>query len=255
MSMFPAEVVAAAQAAHAKYFPKGPYASVTLAQWAIESAYGKAEPAGSDNPFGIKAVPGQAYVASRTREVLHGVSVYIEAKFAKYATLEDAFEAHAKLLATSPIYAEAQRATTVETYVRAMAKHYATAPNYADAIIGLIQSANLTQYDLPVSPAPAARPAPPAIASASTSKGNAMPAPTTQQPALLGDFLQFLQDLPFATIGPAIAAGGTNIPFDFAAAEAIAAAAVRDFFHHGGDTANTPNTAQAVANASGAIGG
>lgn len=43
-------------------------------------------------------------------------------------------------------------------------------------------------------------------------------------------FLQFFQDLPFAQIGTAVAAGGLNVPIDVAAGEAIAAAAVKDFF-------------------------
>ena len=144
---FPDDVIEAAKIAHKKYFPKGPYASVTLAQWAVESAYGREMPPGSNNPFGIKAVVGQPYVETLTREVIHGVSEKIEQKFAKYASIADAFEAHAKLLATSPIYAEAQAANTVESYVRAMAKHYATAPNYAAIILNIIRSFDLTLYD------------------------------------------------------------------------------------------------------------
>ena len=155
MSYFPGDIVKAAQDAHAKYFPLGPYASVTLAQWAIESAYGRAEPTGSNNPFGIKAVAGQQYVAAMTREVIKGVSIEVEQRFAKYPSVEQAFEAHAHLLATSPYYKKAQQATSVEAYVQAMAPVYATAPNYASTILGLIHSANLTQYDVPL-----ARPAP-----------------------------------------------------------------------------------------------
>ena len=155
MSYFPSDVVKAAQDAHAKYFPLGPYASVTLAQWAIESAYGSAEPVGSNNPFGIKAVAGQQYVAAMTREVIKGVNIEVEQKFAAYPSVEQAFEAHAHLLATSPYYKKAQQATSVEAYVQAMAPVYATAPNYASTLLGLIHSANLTQYDVPL-----ARPTP-----------------------------------------------------------------------------------------------
>lgn len=45
-----------------------------------------------------------------------------------------------------------------------------------------------------------------------------------------GAFMQFMQDLPFAKIGQAVASGGTNIPIDIEAAQAIAAAAAKDFF-------------------------
>ena len=152
-SNFPPDVVAGAQESHKHYYPKGPYASVSLAQWAVESAYGHDEPAGSDNPFGIKAVAGQPYVISMTREVIHGMSEHIPQHFAKYSSLTEAFDAHARLLATSPIYAEAQRATNPDDYVRAMAKHYATAPNYSSVLLAVMKSQNLYQFDLPVAPA------------------------------------------------------------------------------------------------------
>ena len=90
---------------------------------------------------------------------------------------------------------------------------------------------------------------------ASKRKANQM---ATNANPLLGEFLQYLQDLPFAQIGSAVAAGGTNIPLDIAAAEAIIAATVNDFL--GGHSASaapatTSAITNAVANASGAIGG
>lgn len=150
MSQFPADVVAAAQASHAKYFPLGPYASVSLAQWAIESAYGRAM-SGKNNPFGIKATQTQIAAGEATvrwtKEFYGGQYHSVKQYFADYPDQSGAFDAHAKLLATSPVYAEAQRASTVHDYVVAMARHYATAPNYASVILGVIQANNLTQYD------------------------------------------------------------------------------------------------------------
>ena len=73
---------------------------------------------------------------------------------------------------------------------------------------------------------------------------------------VVGEFLQFLQDLPFGGIGSAVAAGGTNIPLDIATAEAIVAAAVKDFFG-GHPTTTAPATTAAITtavNPSGAIG-
>ena len=55
VSQYPSEVIAAAQAAEKAFYPLGPFVSVSLAQWALESAYGHAEPAGSNNPFGIRS--------------------------------------------------------------------------------------------------------------------------------------------------------------------------------------------------------
>lgn len=70
------------------------------------------------------------------------------------------------------------------------------------------------------------------------------------EPKLLSEFLQFMQDLPFAQVGAAVVAGGTNVALDVEAAEAIAKAAVKDFF--AGSTASatsTPATAAAVSSA------
>lgn len=72
----------------------------------------------------------------------------------------------------------------------------------------------------------------------------------------LGAFLKFIQDLPTATIGQAVAAGGMNVPLDIAAGEGIAKAIVADFFS--GSTASlsaapaqaaaaAPATANAIA--------
>jgi len=61
---FPPAVIAAAVAAHHRW--RVP-ASVTLAQWAVESAFGTAMPRGSNNPFGIKAGQGQPFVEAHAR--------------------------------------------------------------------------------------------------------------------------------------------------------------------------------------------
>lgn len=148
--LFPADVVAAAQASEKLYYPLGPFASVSLAQWALESAYGRAEPPGSNNPFGIKAVRGQADVVSMTHETLHGVYVPLPQHFAKYVSLTDAFDAHAKLLATAPCYHAAQAAQTPDAYAMALQGVYATGiPGhpYGGALIAVMRSANLYQYD------------------------------------------------------------------------------------------------------------
>jgi len=150
MTQFPAEVIAAAQESERRFYPYGPFVSVSLAQWALESAYGHAEPAESDNPFGIKAIAGQAEVVAETHETLHGVYVELPQMFAKYASLADAFDAHAKLLATAPRYHAAQAAQTPDAYAMALQGVYATGiPGhpYGLALIAIMKSANLYQYD------------------------------------------------------------------------------------------------------------
>lgn len=153
MSQFPPDVIAAAQAAHKAFFPLGPFPSIGLAQWALESAYGHAEPAGSNNPFGIKAVPGQDSVVAWTHETLNGHYVRIPQHFAKYASVQDAFMAHAKLLATSHYYVKAQHASNPKDYAMALQNIYATGiPGhpYGEALIAIMDAANLYQFDTPV---------------------------------------------------------------------------------------------------------
>lgn len=86
--LFPDDIVSAAQASHVKWqIP----ASLTLAQWAVESNYGKAMPKDSNNPFGIKALPGQPTVTAITSEDSSGSNKPTGTQpFRKFASLEDA---------------------------------------------------------------------------------------------------------------------------------------------------------------------
>lgn len=143
----PDDVIAAAQAGEAKW--KIP-ASVTIAQWALESAWGKHLPSGSNNPFGIKAVGDQPFVLAKTIEHINGHRELVDAKFRKFDTIADAFDAHNQLLATSPRYANARRFINdpVE-FADALTNVYATEPHYGALLNTIIKGANLTQYDTP----------------------------------------------------------------------------------------------------------
>jgi len=147
---FPLDVISAAQASHARFFPRGPFVSITLAQWAVESCYGT-RPSGKLNYFGVKATPAQistGHATERwTKEYVHGHYVSELLYFADYDTLEEGFDAHATLL-THPWYADCIQAQTPQDYARALqADHYATAPNYAETLISIIKQFDLTQYD------------------------------------------------------------------------------------------------------------
>ncbi|MFV3517229.1 glucosaminidase domain-containing protein, partial [Mycobacterium tuberculosis] len=101
-----------------------------MAQYGLESSYGRRMPAGSNNPFGIKARPGEPYVLARTREEDRaGRSYYITAKFRKFANLEEAFDAHAKLL-SSKRYRKFQRSRSVDEAADALTGVYATDHQY-----------------------------------------------------------------------------------------------------------------------------
>lgn len=128
----PPDAVAAANAAQAKY---GVPAAVTLAQYKLESGNGAHMPAGSNNPFGIKARAGQPYVEAMTTEHQNGQDVRVMQKFAKFDSLTDAFDAHAKLLATGSAYANARQHTdNPDAYADALTGKYATDPKYGDKL-------------------------------------------------------------------------------------------------------------------------
>jgi flagellum-specific peptidoglycan hydrolase FlgJ len=139
------EVIAAAQAAHIKW--KIP-ASVALAQWALESKWGKAMPVGSNNPFRIKAAEGQPFVEVHTREAVHGGCVTVVAKFRKLASLNEAFDQHGELLAKARDYAYARTfVREPNAFADALTGVYATDPRYGSLLKGLMKLYNLYQYD------------------------------------------------------------------------------------------------------------
>ncbi|WP_186223963.1 glucosaminidase domain-containing protein, partial [Burkholderia gladioli] len=148
---FPAEVIEAAQAAQAKWrIP----ASISLAQWALESGFGHHLPAGSNNPFGIKAnkqdLASGNYVNAMTSEFVNGKEIRIPQPFRKFPSLNEAFDFHGQLLATGRAYAEARsKIPDAHEFAKALDHHYATDPNYSKKLIGnYIDPYNLTQYDL-----------------------------------------------------------------------------------------------------------
>jgi len=143
-------IIPIARASHAKFYPRGPFVSISLAQWAVESGYG-AHMSGINNPFGIKATfvqikAGKARMVT-TKEYIGGHYRVEEQWFANYDSTEDAFDYHARLLTTTHYYRCIDARTPAE-YAQAL--HlcgYATAPNYATALMSVITTNSLTQYD------------------------------------------------------------------------------------------------------------
>ncbi len=141
----PQDVIDAARAAMVKW--KIP-ASVTLAQWALESGWGAHLPAGSCNPFGIKARTGDPSVTVPTREVVNGQSITIHAAFRKFDSIAEAFDDHGQLLATAGAYASARACIPdAAAFANALTGHYATDPNYGALLNAIMRGSNLFQYD------------------------------------------------------------------------------------------------------------
>jgi flagellum-specific peptidoglycan hydrolase FlgJ len=142
--------IAAAQSAESAF---GIPASVTLAQGIIESAWFTRQ-SGKFNYFGIKARPNQSATTCWTHEVINGRTITIRQDFANYPNPTVGFSAHAKLLATSPIYARARAVLPNPfAFVRLLGPRseggcgYATAPHYGDILAKVIRTYKLTQYD------------------------------------------------------------------------------------------------------------
>jgi hypothetical protein len=103
-------------------------AAVTLAQFGLESSFGKHMPAGSNNPFGMHAAAGQDYVVGSDWDAS---GKRVPTRFRKFKSLQEAFDAHAKLLATGAAYAEARKHKDDPfAFADALTGHYATDPQY-----------------------------------------------------------------------------------------------------------------------------
>ena len=141
----PRDVIVAAQKSQQNWQVR---ASISIAQGILESGWGRSMPSGSNNPFGIKATPGQPSVMATTREEIHGRSVYIQAPFRVFASLNEAFDEHGKLLANHPAYALARaHLTDPDAYARALTGHYATDSSYGEKLIAFMRNYELYQYN------------------------------------------------------------------------------------------------------------
>lgn len=149
---FPKAIVHAAQASERV---TGTPTCVTLAQWALESAWGRAL-SGANNPFGIKGnrLNGKPV---RTWEVVNGKNIMTTAYFRNFASMQAAFEYHGRMLANPLGYYRKARAfyhtqpsgkTNWRAYVKSIAPIYATDPAYASKIIGIIDRFHLYDFNL-----------------------------------------------------------------------------------------------------------
>jgi len=143
-------VVPAAQAAQRKW---GVPASITLAQWMLESGWGESKLAvEAHNYFGIKAhhlSEPDTYEEFRTPEFRNGKRVIEVARFEKYFDAADSFADHAVLLSTAPRYRAAMAACGEPERMAfcLQAAGYSTNPNYAQELIDLMSQHDLLQYD------------------------------------------------------------------------------------------------------------
>lgn len=118
--------IAAAKESERKY---GVPWLVTFAQWALESGFGSSGLSKrSNNPFSIQATKGQDFVLGLDHRA---DGTPYQAKFRRFKTLEDAFDAHAQLLAKGRPYANARRYMgDAFSFADALTGVYAEDPQY-----------------------------------------------------------------------------------------------------------------------------
>ncbi|HAS04151.1 MAG TPA: muramidase [Dehalococcoidia bacterium] len=147
---FIAAIAPAAQSLHKK---GGIFASVTIAQAAQETGWGKFIPKDMDtgkqsyNIFGIKGKGPAGHVKCWTWEEEGGVKVNRIATFRAYNSFEESIADHQKLLFIAR-YTAVLKAATPEEAARQLYKcGYATDSKYSQKLISIINQYNLKQYD------------------------------------------------------------------------------------------------------------
>jgi len=127
-------------------------ASFTIAQAALESAWGESGLTKSAmNLFGIKADKGWKgpTVTIPTREYVDGKWVTVPALWRKYLSWAECLTDHAQFFIVNKRYAPAFKHTdNAEQFAIAIADAgYATDPQYSAKVIATIRSNNLTTFD------------------------------------------------------------------------------------------------------------
>ncbi len=143
----PPDVVAAAQASQRT---SGIPASVNIAQWIQEGGWGRKIPPDSYNYWGIKEPdPSKPRVQVDTKEYKDGKQYKTQQYFPKYASPEESWDAHTRLLSTDRRYAKAMAlAHDPDAFVDALAGTYAPGnPYYAQRIKDTMRKNHLYQYN------------------------------------------------------------------------------------------------------------
>jgi flagellum-specific peptidoglycan hydrolase FlgJ len=125
-------------------------ASITIAQAILESGWGLSDLAiKANNFFGVKARQGDDYGEFLTTEYVQGIAKKELAKFARYPSAVESFDAHGKLLATLSRYKPAMcEADDPLGFALGLQQcGYSTDPKYANQLAILIKQFNLTRFD------------------------------------------------------------------------------------------------------------
>lgn len=138
-------------AAVASFKATGVPASITIAQAALESAWGESGLArNGNNLFGIKADSlwrGQTLTLN-TKEFIKGQWVVVPALWRKYPSWQASIDDHTAFLKHNPRYKACFLCTTAPAFARALMKAgYATDPEYANKLIAVMDRHQLQTLD------------------------------------------------------------------------------------------------------------
>jgi len=129
---------------------KGSFPSVIIAQGALESDWGRSSLAADyNNYFGIKAGSSWtgATVNKQTWEVFAAGTMNIAANFRVYSSVEASLKDRIAVLEKS--YPSALAASAPMDEIQALKNGgYATATNYVSTVYSIIETNNLTEYDI-----------------------------------------------------------------------------------------------------------
>ncbi|MEP6619776.1 MAG: glucosaminidase domain-containing protein [bacterium] len=124
---------------------------VTVAQFLLESDWGRHGMGEANNYFGIKARPGEPSVMLATTEFEHGKPVQVQQPFRAYASMAECFADHARLICNrmsngKKIYAAAL-ATPDDpiAFANALTGVYATDPAYGQKLVSIMRSRGLLE--------------------------------------------------------------------------------------------------------------
>lgn len=124
---------------------------VTVAQFLLESDWGRRGMGEANNFFGIKARDGEPSVTLTTTEFVNGQPVKVPQQFRKYASMAESFADHARLICDrtsngKKIYAAALgHPSDPIAFAHALTGVYATDPQYGDKLISIMRDRGLLE--------------------------------------------------------------------------------------------------------------
>lgn len=123
-------------------------ASITLAQAALETGYGRSVPPGN-NFFGIKGTGPAGTTLQNTQEEVGGKLVNTQDKFRKYNDRAESFVDHARLLSENPRYGKAmdKREDPDQMATEIKKAGYATDSDYPSKLQWIMRTFGLKQLD------------------------------------------------------------------------------------------------------------